>query len=206
MGANQFILRLRTINSEQKHLRENVEQKNKWQAQLAPQVVTQVSPNKLPRTTKCLPALRSMPFLISSSLVLGVFHHCVLLSCTEWIWVSSAGQLSFERFVTWFSFASGIYNNSVCQQVRKLSLTLPSRPSIGSWANSKIHCRFATESASCPWFHGILHNPHLTSQKMRINILQNADWGWNYPIYKRIRRNSLVGRAHLGPCKLHLAH
>lgn len=25
------------------------------------------------------------------------------------------------------------------------------------------------ESLSCPWFHGILHNPHLTSQKIRIN-------------------------------------
>lgn len=65
MGANQFILRLGTINSEQKPLRENVDQKNKGQAQLAPQVVTQLCPNKLPWTTECLPALGSMPLLIS---------------------------------------------------------------------------------------------------------------------------------------------
>lgn len=74
-------------------------------------------------------------FLLLS--ILGVFPHCVLLSCTEWTCVSSDWQLSFGRFVTWFSSALGIYNNSVCWQVRKMSLTLPRKPSMWSWANSQ---------------------------------------------------------------------
>ena len=110
-------------------------------------------------------------FLLLS--VLGVFYHCVLLSCTELPLLDSEGfrDLLLD-FPLYWVFA-------IIQHADKWGRCHLHCPKGQAYGHEPTHkdlqqvCGTRTEPPSCWWFHGILC-PHLTSQKMQLNILQNA--------------------------------